>query len=38
LGVAEGFRGDVLAWVRIDGGKIARCHFARPVVVSVAAA
>jgi Ni,Fe-hydrogenase III large subunit/Ni,Fe-hydrogenase III component G len=26
LGLAESFRGDVLVWVRIDGGRIARCH------------
>ncbi len=26
LGLVEAFRGDVLAWVRIDGGHIARCH------------
>jgi Ni,Fe-hydrogenase III large subunit len=30
LGFAEAFRGDVLAWVRIDGGKIARCHLRDP--------
>jgi Ni,Fe-hydrogenase III large subunit/Ni,Fe-hydrogenase III component G len=31
LGLAEGFRGDVLAWVRIDGaGRIARCHLRDP--------
>ena len=26
LGLAEGFRGDVLIWVRIEDGLIARCH------------
>jgi Ni,Fe-hydrogenase III large subunit len=27
LGVAEAFRGDVLAWLRLDGeGRVARCH------------
>jgi Ni,Fe-hydrogenase III large subunit len=30
LGLAEGFRGDVLAWVRLDGGRIARCHLRDP--------
>ena len=30
LGIAEGFRGDVLAWVRLEGGKIARCHLRDP--------
>jgi Ni,Fe-hydrogenase III large subunit len=30
LGLAEGFRGDVLAWVRLDGGKIARSHLRDP--------
>ena len=30
LGFAEGFRGDVLVWVRLDGGKIARCHLRDP--------
>ena len=31
LGLAEGFRGDVLAWVRIDSaGRIARCHLRDP--------
>jgi Ni,Fe-hydrogenase III large subunit/Ni,Fe-hydrogenase III component G len=30
LGLAESFRGDVLAWVRIDGGTIARCHLRDP--------
>jgi Ni,Fe-hydrogenase III large subunit len=30
LGFAEAFRGDVLAWVRIEGGKIARCHLRDP--------
>lgn len=27
LGIAEAFRGDVLAWLRLDGrGRVARCH------------
>lgn len=30
LGLAESFRGDVLVWVRIDSGRIARCHLRDP--------
>jgi Ni,Fe-hydrogenase III large subunit len=30
LGVAEAFRGDVLAWVRLEGGQVARCHLRDP--------
>lgn len=31
MALAEGFRGDVLVWVRIgDDGKIARCHLRDP--------
>ena len=30
LGLAESFRGDVLAWVRIENGLIARCHLRDP--------
>jgi Ni,Fe-hydrogenase III large subunit len=31
LALAEGFRGDVLAWVRIDAtGRVARCHLRDP--------
>ena len=30
LGFAEAFRGDVLAWVRIENGAIARCHMRDP--------
>jgi Ni,Fe-hydrogenase III large subunit len=30
LGLVEGFRGDVLAWVRIEGDRIARCHLRDP--------
>ena len=26
LGIAEAFRGDVLVWIRLDGGRVARCH------------
>jgi Ni,Fe-hydrogenase III large subunit len=30
-GLVEGFRGDVLAWVRLDGdGRVARCHLRDP--------
>jgi Ni,Fe-hydrogenase III large subunit/Ni,Fe-hydrogenase III component G len=30
IGLAEGFRGDVLAWVRLDGERVARCHLRDP--------
>jgi Ni,Fe-hydrogenase III large subunit len=30
VGLAEGFRGDVLAWVRIEGLRVARCHLRDP--------
>ena len=30
LGFAEGFRGDILAWVRLDGGRVERCHLRDP--------
>src|SRR5262249_15814827 len=30
LGLAEAFRGDVLAWVRLDGERITRCHLRDP--------
>jgi Ni,Fe-hydrogenase III large subunit len=31
LGIVEGFRGDILAWVRLDNsGHIARCHLRDP--------
>jgi Ni,Fe-hydrogenase III large subunit/Ni,Fe-hydrogenase III component G len=30
LGLAEGFRGDVLVWVRLDGARVARCHLRDP--------
>jgi len=30
LGFAEGFRGDVLAWVRLEGARIVRCHLRDP--------
>jgi Ni,Fe-hydrogenase III large subunit/Ni,Fe-hydrogenase III component G len=30
LGFAEGFRGDVMVWVRLDGDRISRCHLRDP--------
>jgi Ni,Fe-hydrogenase III large subunit/Ni,Fe-hydrogenase III component G len=30
LGFAEGFRGDVMAWVRLDGVRVQRCHLRDP--------
>jgi Ni,Fe-hydrogenase III large subunit len=31
IGIVEGFRGDILVWVRIDGSdRIARCHLRDP--------
>jgi Ni,Fe-hydrogenase III large subunit len=30
LGIAEAFRGDVLAWLRIEDGHVARCHLRDP--------
>lgn len=30
LGLAEGFRGDVLVWLRLDNGRVARCHLRDP--------
>ena len=30
LGLVEGFRGDVLAWVRLDGLRVVRCHLRDP--------
>ena len=30
LGFAEGFRGDILVWVRLDGMRIERCHLRDP--------
>jgi Ni,Fe-hydrogenase III large subunit len=30
LGLVEGFRGDVLAWVRLDGDRVTRCHLRDP--------
>jgi Ni,Fe-hydrogenase III large subunit/Ni,Fe-hydrogenase III component G len=30
LGFVEGFRGDILAWVRVDGMHVERCHLRDP--------
>jgi Ni,Fe-hydrogenase III large subunit len=30
LGLAEAFRGDVLAWIRIEDARVARCHLRDP--------
>jgi Ni,Fe-hydrogenase III large subunit len=30
LGMAEAFRGDVLVWVRLEDGRLARCHLRDP--------
>lgn len=30
LGFAEGFRGDVLVWVRLEGTRVERCHLRDP--------
>jgi Ni,Fe-hydrogenase III large subunit len=30
LGLVEAFRGDVLVWVRLQGGRVARCHLRDP--------
>jgi Ni,Fe-hydrogenase III large subunit len=30
LGMAEAFRGDVLVWLRLEGGRVARCHLRDP--------
>jgi Ni,Fe-hydrogenase III large subunit len=30
LGMAEAFRGDVLVWIRLEDGHIARCHLRDP--------
>ena len=30
LGLVEGFRGDVLAWLRLDGSRVVRCHLRDP--------
>ncbi len=30
MALVEGFRGDVLAWLRLEDGKVARCHLRDP--------
>jgi Ni,Fe-hydrogenase III large subunit len=30
IALVEGFRGDILAWVRLDGDRVARCHLRDP--------
>ena len=30
MALVEGFRGDVLVWLRLEAGKIARCHLRDP--------
>jgi Ni,Fe-hydrogenase III large subunit len=30
LGLVEGFRGDVLAWLRLEGNRVVRCHLRDP--------
>jgi Ni,Fe-hydrogenase III large subunit len=30
LGLTEGFRGDVMVWVRLDGNAVIRCHLRDP--------
>jgi Ni,Fe-hydrogenase III large subunit len=30
MGLVEGFRGDVLAWLRIENRRVARCHLRDP--------
>ena len=30
IALVEGFRGDVLAWVRLAGGRVERCHLRDP--------
>jgi Ni,Fe-hydrogenase III large subunit len=30
IGLVEGFRGDVLVWLKLDGDRIARCHLRDP--------
>jgi Ni,Fe-hydrogenase III large subunit/Ni,Fe-hydrogenase III component G len=30
IGIVEGFRGDVLVWLRLDGNRVARCHLRDP--------
>jgi Ni,Fe-hydrogenase III large subunit len=30
MALVEGFRGDILAWLRLEGGRVARCHLRDP--------
>jgi Ni,Fe-hydrogenase III large subunit len=30
MSLVEGFRGDILVWLRLAGGKVARCHLRDP--------
>ena len=30
MSLVEGFRGDVMVWLRLDGGRIDRCHLRDP--------
>jgi Ni,Fe-hydrogenase III large subunit len=30
VGLVEGFRGDVLVWLRLDGERVTRCHLRDP--------
>jgi Ni,Fe-hydrogenase III large subunit len=30
MALIEGFRGDIMAWLRLDGGRIDRCHLRDP--------
>ncbi|MPZ58255.1 MAG: hydrogenase expression protein HypE, partial [Rhizobiales bacterium] len=30
IGLVEGFRGDVLVWLRLDGDRVVRCHLRDP--------
>ena len=30
MALVEGFRGDILVWLRLDGGRVERCHLRDP--------
>lgn len=30
IALVEGFRGDIMAWLRLDGGRVDRCHLRDP--------
>ena len=30
MAIVEGFRGDIVAWLRLTGGRIERCHLRDP--------